>query len=284
MRLVGLIVILAQVGCHVPAASARLGVTDQIFTRVGAVDDLSLGKSTFQVEMAETAAIIAGATSRSLVLLDEIGRGTAIADGIAIAWSVAEHFAGMTCGLYSRAQYQSQVQIPRTIFVTHYPELNELAYLENVKSFHMQVIRRSDMNAKNIVCAEGWTNDEDVFCTHRIKAGPSWNSHGIMIAQRAGFPAHIVSRAKEIADVLKLPSQELAKHLRKSLLSDGIRTRDASCLPDTVVEQEIAAHVQADSESKGEFSYGYKEGFRMGREAALRDMMQTVRQMLNESE
>ena len=166
IRSVGLISILAQSGSFVPAESARVSVTDRVFTRVGAVDDVGLGQSTFQVEMAETACMLAQATPHSLVLLDEIGRGTGIVDGIAIAWAVAEHLA---CS-----------PAPRTLFVTHYHELNELSEMHvNVKAFRLQVVE-----------ANGNRDSESpqFIATHRVEPGASWDSFGLSIAKRAGCP------------------------------------------------------------------------------------------------
>lgn len=223
MRLVGLIVILAQVGCFVPASFARLGITDRIFTRVGAVDDLSLGQSTFQVEMAETAAILSQATSNSLVLLDEIGRGTAVADGIAIAWAVAEHMAGAQVSLQSNAGDPSLVEycslVPRTIFVTHYHELNELAALRNVEPFRMQTICRTSEKRDG-------PHVEDWVYTHRIVPGPSFDSYGIAIARRAGFPHSVIARAEYIHTILQEPAKSLAAHLRKRFMLGGIISSD----------------------------------------------------------
>jgi DNA mismatch repair protein MutS len=169
LRQTGLLQLMAQIGSWVPARSARLGITDRIFTRVGAVDDLATGQSTFMVEMAETANILHHATSRSLVLLDEIGRGTATFDGLSIAWAVAEHLAG-TIGA-------------RTVFATHYHELNELAeLLPNVA------------NAQVLVETTG---DELVFL-HRVVPGGASRSYGIEAARLAGVPASVVLRARQV--------------------------------------------------------------------------------------
>jgi len=161
-------VLLAQTGSWVPAARARIGVADRIFTRVGAADAIARGRSTFLVEMIETATILRNATTRSLVLLDEIGRGTSTYDGLAIAWSVCEDLARTA---------------PRALFATHYHELTHLAgQLAGVRTL-------------NVLVRE-W-GDEIVFL-HRIVEGAADRSYGIHVAQLAGLPAHVVDRAREI--------------------------------------------------------------------------------------
>jgi DNA mismatch repair protein MutS len=169
LRQTGLLQLMAQIGSWIPARSARLGIADRIFTRVGAVDDLATGQSTFMVEMAETANILHHASERSLVLLDEIGRGTATFDGLSIAWAVAEHLAGPI-----RA---------RTIFATHYHELNELAeLLPNVA------------NAQVLVEETG----EALLFLHRVVQGGASRSYGIEAARLAGVPAAVVRRARQV--------------------------------------------------------------------------------------
>ena len=164
-----LLQLMAQMGSWIPAQSAQLGLADRIFTRVGAGDDLAAGQSTFMVEMAETANILHHATPRSLVLLDEIGRGTATFDGLSIAWAVAEHLAGPI-----RA---------RTIFATHYHELNELAELQaNVA------------NAQVLVEETG----EDLLFLHRVVHGGASRSYGIEAARLAGVPPAVVRRARQV--------------------------------------------------------------------------------------
>jgi DNA mismatch repair protein MutS len=171
LRQVALIAILAQAGSLVPAEEAELGVVDRIFCRVGASDNLAEGRSTFMVEMAETANILHHATSKSLVLLDEIGRGTATFDGLAIAWAVVEHLQQVPGGP------------PRTLFATHYHELTELAVtLASIVTLRMAV--------------REW--GERVIFTHRVEPGPSDRSYGIHVARLAGVPQEVVSRAEEI--------------------------------------------------------------------------------------
>jgi len=169
LRQIGLLQLMAQIGSWIPAASARLGIADRIFTRVGAGDDLAAGQSTFVVEMAETANILHHASRRSLVLLDEIGRGTATFDGLAIAWAVAEHLAE-TIGA-------------RSIFATHYHELNALAELLP--------------NAANAQVLVEETGDALVFL-HRVAPGGASRSYGIEAARLAGVPATVVLRARQV--------------------------------------------------------------------------------------
>jgi DNA mismatch repair protein MutS len=169
LRQVGLIQLMAQIGSFVPAKFARLGICDRIFTRVGAVDDLATGQSTFMVEMNETANILNHATSRSLVLLDEIGRGTATFDGLSIAWAVAEYIA-----LDIRA---------RTIFATHYHELNELAsILSNVANYQVTVKELPDQ----------------IIFLHQVQPGGADKSYGIEAGRLAGLPAVVIQRAKQV--------------------------------------------------------------------------------------
>ena len=173
LRQIGLIQLLAQIGSWVPATSARIGIADRIFTRVGAVDDLAAGQSTFMVEMAETANILHHASAQSLVLLDEIGRGTATFDGLSIAWAVSEHLA---------TDLQS-----RTVFATHYHELNNLAEEKtNVANFQVLVEE---------------TGEELVFL-HRVSEGGASRSYGIEAARLAGVPQPVVQRARQVLDQL----------------------------------------------------------------------------------
>ncbi len=181
LRQTGLLQVLAQIGGWVPARSARLGIADRIFTRVGAVDDLASGQSTFMVEMAETANILHHATAHSLVLLDEIGRGTATFDGLSIAWAVAEHLADREGGGIGA----------RTIFATHYHELNELAEL-----------LPSVGNARVLVEETG----EDLVFLHRVVQGGASRSYGIEAARLAGVPASVVVRARQVLDRIEANS------------------------------------------------------------------------------
>jgi DNA mismatch repair protein MutS len=178
LRQTALIVLMAQLGSFVPARDARIGVVDRIFTRVGATDFILRGQSTFMVEMQETAHILRHATSRSLVLLDEIGRGTATFDGLSIAWAVAEHLARATGGDTA----------PKTLFATHYHELTDLARdLPGVGNLH--------------VSAREWK--DTVAFLRKIEPGGSDRSFGIQVARLAGLPPSVVSRAQEILQNLE---------------------------------------------------------------------------------
>jgi DNA mismatch repair protein MutS len=169
MRQVALIVLMAQMGSFVPAESAGVGMADRIFTRIGASDYLAKGQSTFMVEMIEAANIMNNATSRSLVLLDEVGRGTSTFDGISIAWAIAEHIRNTI-----RA---------RTLFATHYNELTELALtLDGVRNYNVSV--------------REW-GDEIIFL-RKIEEGPADKSYGIQVARLAGVPEAVIERAKEV--------------------------------------------------------------------------------------
>ena len=187
LRQVGLIQLMAQIGSFVPAKFARLGICDRIFTRVGAVDDLATGQSTFMVEMNETANILNHATSRSLVLLDEIGRGTATFDGLSIAWAVAEYIA-----VDIRA---------RTIFATHYHELNELAsILPNVANYQVTVKELPDQ----------------IIFLHQVQPGGADKSYGIEAGRLAGLPAVVIQRAKQVMGQIEKHSK-IAMGLREGL-------------------------------------------------------------------
>ncbi len=186
LRQTALTVLMAQMGGFVPARSARLPVVDRIFTRIGASDNLARGRSTFMVEMTETAAILNTATPRSLILLDEIGRGTATYDGLAIAWAVVEYIHST-----SRA---------KTLFATHYHELTELDRLPGVKNFHVSVKE----NAGGIVFLR------------KVEPGPADRSYGIEVAKLAGLPAEVVVRAREV-----LHEHENAEHQATEHLSPG---------------------------------------------------------------
>lgn len=171
MRQVALITLMAQVGSFVPATSAKIGVVDKIFTRVGASDDLSMGQSTFMVEMMEVANILNEATSNSLVILDEIGRGTSTYDGLSIAWAVAEYIADKEkCGA-------------KTLFATHYHELTELENkLEGIKNYSIAVKEKG----------------EDIIFLRKIVQGGTDESYGIHVARLAGVPKIVTKKANEI--------------------------------------------------------------------------------------
>ena len=171
MRQVALITLMAQIGSYVPASSAKIGVVDKIFTRVGASDDLSMGQSTFMVEMMEVATILKEATANSLVILDEIGRGTSTYDGLSIAWAVAEYIADKTeCGA-------------KTLFATHYHELTELEEkVEGVKNYSIAVKEKG----------------EDIVFLRKIVNGGTDESYGVHVARLAGVPTNVTKKANEI--------------------------------------------------------------------------------------
>jgi DNA mismatch repair protein MutS len=183
LRQTALTVLMAQMGGFVPARSARLPVVDRIFTRIGASDNLARGRSTFMVEMTETAAILNTATPHSLILLDEIGRGTATYDGLAIAWAVIEYIHST-----SRA---------KTLFATHYHELTELDRLDGVKNFHVSVKE----NAGGIVFLR------------KVEAGPADRSYGIEVGKLAGLPPEVVVRAREVLHEHESAEQQTTAHL-----------------------------------------------------------------------
>jgi DNA mismatch repair protein MutS len=169
LRQAALIVILAQMGSFVPADAATLSIVDRVFTRIGAADNLARGRSTFMVEMTETAVILNTATSRSLVVLDEIGRGTATYDGLALAWAVIEH-------IHQRIR-------ARTLFATHYHELTELAdQLPGVRNLHVSVKEAGDK----------------VIFLRKVEPGCADRSYGIEVARLAGLPVMVIERAREI--------------------------------------------------------------------------------------
>ncbi|WP_353258192.1 DNA mismatch repair protein MutS [Prochlorothrix hollandica] len=191
LRQVGLIQLMAQVGSFVPATAASLGICDRIFTRVGAVDDLATGQSTFMVEMNETANILHHATPQSLVLLDEIGRGTATFDGLSIAWAVAEYLA-------------SEIRA-RSIFATHYHEMNELAsLLPNVANFQVTVKELPD----------------DIVFLHQVQPGGADRSYGIEAARLAGLPRSVIDRARQVMTQIEKHSK-IAMGLRKGAPGDS---------------------------------------------------------------
>jgi DNA mismatch repair protein MutS len=176
LRQTALIVLMAQMGSFVPAESAAVGIVDKIFTRVGASDNLSRGESTFMVEMTETASILNNLSDRSLILMDEIGRGTSTYDGVSIAWAIVEY-------LHNHKDYK-----PKTLFATHYHELNQLAEdLVRVKNFNVSV--------KEI--------GNRIIFMRKLKEGGSEHSFGIHVAQLAGMPNKVVLRSNEILHFLE---------------------------------------------------------------------------------
>ncbi|MFP3928401.1 MAG: MutS-related protein, partial [Desulfobacteraceae bacterium] len=189
LRQTALTVLMAQMGSFVPAARAVVGLVDRIFTRIGAADDLAQGRSTFMVEMSETANILRNATSRSLVILDEIGRGTSTYDGISIAWAVAETL------------HDREGKGVRTLFATHYHELTELL--------------NTNPRAKNFNIAVKEWKDKIIFLRKLVKGGTS-KSYGIQVARLAGIPEDVVERAKEILSSLERRALSRAGTSRRS--------------------------------------------------------------------
>lgn len=176
LRQVALIVIMAQMGCFVPASQARIGIVDRIFTRIGALDNIMKGQSTFMIEMMETAHILNQATSKSLVILDEIGRGTSTYDGLSIAWAVTEYL------------HDHPTIRPKTLFATHYHELTELALTkERVKNYNVAV--------------KEWAGE--IIFLRKIVEGGTNRSYGIQVARLAGLPERLIERAKEILSNLE---------------------------------------------------------------------------------
>lgn len=199
IRQVALIVLMAQIGSYIPADSAEIGLVDRIFCRVGASDDIARGQSTFMVEMSETALILNNATERSLVILDEIGRGTATFDGLSIAWAVAEHL--------------HDVIGARTLFATHYHELVDL--------------EKTHAGVSNCHVAVREWKDEIVFL-RKVLPGPADKSYGIQVARLAGLPADIIRRASEILSHLETSadSRESRSHRKKEALTKGMPHSD----------------------------------------------------------
>ena len=186
LRQLGLIVLLAQIGSFVPAKEAHIGLVDRIFTRVGASDNISAGESTFLVEMQEAANILNNATSKSLILLDEIGRGTSTFDGISIAWAITEYL------------HENRELSAKTLFATHYHELNEMAEIfPRIKNYKVEVREY----------------DDKVIFLHKVNPGRADHSYGIQVAQMAGLPVFVTNRAKEVLQ--NLESKELTPYEEK---------------------------------------------------------------------
>jgi DNA mismatch repair protein MutS len=192
LRQTALAVLMAQVGSFVPASVARMGVIDKVFTRVGASDNISSGESTFMVEMMETASILNNLSDRSLILLDEIGRGTSTYDGVSLAWSIAEYLTVVK-------------QKPKTLFATHYHELNELeGKFDGIRNYHVSVKE---------------TGNKVIFL-RKLKEGGSEHSFGIHVARMAGIPKDVLKRSEEILHYLEenrasISGKEVVKKLTK---------------------------------------------------------------------
>ncbi len=193
LRQTALIVLLAQMGCFVPAASVRMGIVDKIFTRVGASDNISMGESTFMVEMNETASILNNLTNRSLVLLDEIGRGTSTYDGISIAWAIAEYI-------------HEHPQKAKTLFATHYHELNDMhEQFDRIKNYNVSVKELKD----------------NVLFLRKLVPGGSAHSFGIHVAKMAGMPNLVVQKAQKI--LKKLEASHKTENSQEALKQDDLQ-------------------------------------------------------------
>jgi DNA mismatch repair protein MutS len=181
LRQVAMLVLMAQIGSYIPCISASIGIVDRIFTRIGAQEDLSAGQSTFMVEMVETANILNNATEHSLVILDEVGRGTSTYDGLSIAWAVVEY-------IHNHPRLKS-----KTLFATHYHELVQLAeFLPRVKNFNVAVTEEGGK----------------VVFLRKVIPGGADKSYGIHVAQLAGLPASVINRAQEVLSNLETDTVE----------------------------------------------------------------------------
>jgi DNA mismatch repair protein MutS len=199
LRQTALIVLLAQMGCYVPAEAARIGVVDKIFTRVGASDNLSVGDSTFMVEMNEAASILNNMTDRSLVLFDELGRGTSTYDGISIAWAIVEY-------IHERKGVRA-----KTLFATHYHELNEME-----KSYAR--VKNYNVSVREV--------DKKVIFLRKLVRGGSEHSFGIHVAKMAGMPRSVVERANEVLELLERENKQSiieGKDMTKAAVREGIQ-------------------------------------------------------------
>lgn len=198
LRQTALITIMAQTGCFVPAQSARIGIVDKVFTRVGASDNISLGESTFMVEMNEAAYILNNISERSLVLFDELGRGTSTYDGISIAWAIVEHI------------HENERGKAKTLFATHYHELNEME-----KEFKRIV--NYNVSVKEV--------DNKVVFLRKLVRGGSEHSFGIHVAKMAGMPRNIVSRADDILKELEKGSEnrDISKPIPSASKAGGMQ-------------------------------------------------------------
>ena len=199
LRQTALIVLLGQMGCMVPASSAKIGYVDKIFTRVGASDNISSGESTFMVEMNETASILNNISNRSLILLDEIGRGTSTYDGISIAWSIAEF-------LHNHKAYRSKV-----LFATHYHELNDMSHtMKRIKNFHISIKEHGNK----------------VIFLRKLTKGGSEHSFGIHVAEMAGMPKKVTARAKQMLSILEKAHSDRQKDSESGDFAKSVSSKD----------------------------------------------------------
>lgn len=209
LRQTALIVLMAQMGCYCPAKSAKIGVVDKIFTRVGASDNISSGESTFMVEMNETASILNNISDRSLVLLDEIGRGTSTYDGISIAWAITEY-------LHSHKSYR-----PKVMFATHYHELIEMAdQFERIKNYHISV---KEVGNK-------------VIFLRKLTPGGSEHSFGIHVARMAGMPQQVLKRANAMLELLESKSERMSEMEKEGQKTEKTSKKVSKCEPESAYQ------------------------------------------------
>ena len=214
LRQVALIVLMAQTGSFVPADAASIGLTDKIFTRVGASDNLSSGESTFMVEMNETASILNNISSRSLVLLDEIGRGTSTFDGVSIAWAIAEYL------------HEHPVCRAKVLFATHYHELNQMASrFKRIKNFHVTVKEAGNR----------------IIFLRKLAGGGTEHSFGIHVARMAGMPASVVRTAGEI-----LKKLEASEHQDMNRRLETLKKEEAMQLSFVTLDDPLLIQIKED--------------------------------------
>ena len=206
MRQVALIALLAHCGSMVPAKSAKIGALDQIFTRIGAADDLAGGRSTFMVEMTEAAYILHHATPASLVLMDEIGRGTSTFDGLALAWAIARHLLDANKSL--------------TLFATHYFELTRLAQeFKQLANVHLDAVEHKD----------------HIVFLHSVEEGPANQSYGLQVAQLAGVPASVIRAAKKHLQLLE--HEGVARSQQPDLFAPAVAPEPASPVDHALIDK-----------------------------------------------
>lgn len=215
MRQVALIVLMAHIGCFVPATKAKICLVDKIFTRIGASDNLASGQSTFMVEMAEMASILKNATPKSLLILDEIGRGTSTFDGLSIAWAIIE--------------YIQKIIKAKTLFATHYHELTELKDLEGVKNYKITVKEKG----------------EDIIFLRKVVSGEADKSYGIQVAKLAGLPSSVLNRAKEILNSLENEKAGVKQPFEKEVAASKDLKEDGQINLDSINQQNVISQIEA---------------------------------------
>lgn len=250
LRQAGLIVLMAQIGCFVPASEAEIGIVDKIFTRVGASDNLAAGESTFLVEMNEAANILNNATPDSLVLLDEVGRGTSTFDGLSIAWSLAEY-------LHNQKEVAA-----KTLFATHYHELNELESLyERIKNYNVQVREHGGK----------------VIFMRKLVRGGADHSYGIQVADMAGLPAAVIDRAREILTSLESHTLEISGRSDGAAASEEVLSADRAAEPaEPETDGQSAAGTQRTGSSQSADTNGRRADAAIRQGATKRDAAREV--------